>query len=242
MWALSSEAHSLLSPFGGSSLSSMYSPPVGSSFHPISTFVTDQTPVSLPCCLVAMILCFLILRGRVQGAQPTHTGHLATSTHIDQSGQETFAQKLLRIDWIGALLFMGAGITLLLALNWGSSAEWSSARVIACFVVSGVLYIVWVAWEYVLERKQKSARTSRNPLMRTDPMIPLELFRSRDLCIAQYATFVSGMVMIVMFYFISNFFTSVGGLTGTDARTQLLYFAPGMVSRIIRCRQTTKNI
>ncbi|RPD74189.1 MFS general substrate transporter [Lentinus tigrinus ALCF2SS1-7] len=184
--------------------------------------------INLPSSLVAMVLSFLILRGRTKGAQPIHHALPATSSPIEDIEHETFSQKLLRIDWVGSLLFMGAGITLLLALNWGSSAEWSSARVIACFVVSGVLYLVWVAWEYVLERKQEAETTSRNPLMRTDPMIPLQLFTSLNMCVAQYAMFVSGMVMIVMFYFIAIFFTIVGGLTGTDAGTQLLYFAPGM--------------
>ncbi|TFK90574.1 MFS general substrate transporter [Polyporus arcularius HHB13444] len=184
--------------------------------------------INLPACAIAMVLSFLILRGRTKGAQPAHSSLPATSTPGKGSDHETFAQKLLRIDWVGAFLFMGAGITLLLALNWGSSAGWSSARVIACFVVSGVLYIAWVAWEYVLERKQESAKTSRNPLMRTDPMISLKLFTSRDLVIAQYGMFVSGMVMIVMFYFVAIFFTIVGGLTGTAAGTQLLYFAPGL--------------
>ena len=103
-----------------------------------------------------------------------------------------------------------------------------SARVIACFVVAGVSYLAWVAWEYALERKAAQATRSRNPLMRTDPMVPLELFASVDLCITQYGFFVSGMVMIVMFYFIAIYFTIVGGLTGTEAGTQLLYFAPGM--------------
>ena len=134
----------------------------------------------------------------------------------------------MRIDWVGAILFMGAGITLLLALNWGSPGEWSTARVIACFVVSGVLYIAWVIGEHLLERKAESGRVSRNPLMNTDPMIPLALFRSFNLCVTQYAILVSGMVMLVMFYFVAIFFTIVGGLSGTDAGTQLLYFAPGL--------------
>ncbi len=174
-----------------------------------------------------MVLSLIILRGRTKGAQARRTIS-SSGRDVPLPERETFAQKLLRIDWVGALLFMGAGITLLLALNWGSDDEWGSARVIACLVVSGVLYVAWVAWEYVLERKQRSDKTSRNPLMRTDPMIPLELFSSADLCIAQFATFVSGMVMIVMFYFVAIFFTIVSGLSGTEAGTQLLYFAPGM--------------
>ncbi|KAI0779706.1 MFS general substrate transporter [Fomes fomentarius] len=183
--------------------------------------------INLPCSLVAMVLSLIILRGRTKGAQARQTIS-PSGRDVPLPERETFAQKLLRIDWVGALLFMGAGITLLLALNWGSDDEWGSARVIACLVVSGVLYVAWVAWEYVLERKQRSDKTSRNPLMRTDPMIPLELLSSVDLCIAQFATFVSGMVMIVMFYFVAIFFTIVSGLSGTEAGTQLLYFAPGM--------------
>ncbi|KAI0745351.1 MFS general substrate transporter [Earliella scabrosa] len=182
--------------------------------------------INLPCSLFAMVLSFFILRGRTKGAQAPHTA--LSSLPSTEFEHYTFTQKLLRIDWFGAIFFMGGGITLLLALNWGSNGEWATARVIACFIVSGVLYLAWVAWEYVLERKQRASKTSRNPFMRTDPMIPLELFTSLDLCIAQYAIFVSGMVMIVMFYFIAIYFTIVGGLTGTEAGTQLLYFAPGM--------------
>ena len=70
--------------------------------------------------------------------------------------------------------------------------------------------------------------------MRTDPMISLKLFTSLDLCIAQYAIFVSGMVMIVMFYFVAIFFVVVSGLSASKSGAQLIYFAPGMVSREIQ--------
>ncbi|KAI9060289.1 MFS general substrate transporter [Trametes sanguinea] len=182
--------------------------------------------INLPCAALAMVLSFLILRGRTKGPQKvTHLPGTATPE------RETFTQRMLRIDWIGALLFMAAGILLLLALNWGSSAEWDTARVIACFVVSGVLYILWVLWELMLERNilaEASGAGSKHPLLRTEPMIPLELFRSLDLCITQFATFVNGMVMLVMFYFVAIFFTIVQGFSGTNAGTQLIYFAPGL--------------
>ncbi|KAH9946096.1 MFS general substrate transporter [Epithele typhae] len=187
--------------------------------------------INLPAALAAMVLTFFIVRGRTKGPQPAHNQALPFdgSTAMD-APHETFTQKLLRIDWVGAVLFMIAGITLLLALNWGSTttSSWSEPRVIACFAVAGVAYIAWIAWENALERRQARDGTSRNPLMRTDPMIPLELFKSKDLVIAQLGVFVSGMVMIVMFYFIAIFFTIVSGLTGTEAGQQLLYFAPGL--------------
>ncbi|KAH9858829.1 MFS general substrate transporter [Lenzites betulinus] len=184
--------------------------------------------INLPCAVVAMVLCFLILRGRTKGPQPLH-GDLPHPT----SKRETFIQRTLRIDWVGAFFFMAAGILFLLALNWGSSEGWNTARVIACFVVSGVLYIVWVVWEFMLQRNAKAeaagaGKAQVHRLLRVEPMIPLEMFRSVDLCIVQYATFVNGMVMLVMFYFVAIFFAIVQGRSGTDAGTQLIFFAPGL--------------
>ncbi|KAM5531665.1 hypothetical protein V8D89_014654 [Ganoderma adspersum] len=182
--------------------------------------------INLPCCVTAMVLSFFILRGRTKGSQPRHTRLIPEE--ITSTPHETFFEKFMRIDTIGALLFMAAGITLLLALNWGSVGDWHSARVIACFVVAGVCYLAWVLWEYLLEHKAAAGKTSRNPLMNTDPMIPMQVFTSFDVCAVQFAVFTSGMVMLVMFYFISIFFAIVGGLTGTRSGAQLLFFAPGL--------------
>lgn len=173
-----------------------------------------------------MVLSFFILRRRTKGSQPRH--NVINSEEAPSNQKETFFEKFMRIDTVGAFLFMAAGITLLLALNWGSVGDWSSPRVIACFVVAGVCYIAWVLWEYLLERKAAAGKTSRNPLMNTDPMIPMQVFTSFDVCAVQFAIFTSGMVMLVMFYFISIFFAIVGGLTGTRSGAQLLFFAPGL--------------
>ena len=186
----------------------------------------NPSPRSLPCCVVAMVLSFFILRRRTKGSQPRH--NVINSEEAPSNQKETFFEKFMRIDTVGAFLFMAAGITLLLALNWGSVGDWSSPRVIACFVVAGVCYIAWVLWEYLLERKAAAGKTSRNPLMNTDPMIPMQVFTSFDVCAVQFAIFTSGMVMLVMFYFISIFFAIVGGLTGTRSGAQLLFFAPGL--------------
>lgn len=142
---------------------------------------------------------------------------------------ETFLEKLLRIDWIGAAWFMVGGILILLALNWGSTDDWNTAKVIACFVIGGLAIILFLLWEYYLERTEQDASTSKMNLLYTDPMIPLQLFKSLDVCVVMYATMISGMVMLVMFYFVAIFFVIVTGLSPTHAGTQLIYFAPGMV-------------
>ena len=76
-----------------------------------------------------------------------------------------------------------------------------------------------------------SAETRRSRLF-VDPMIPVSLFKSVDVIAVQYATFVTGINMLVMFYFVAIFSTIVNGLSPEKAGGQLIYFAPGMVRPI----------
>jgi hypothetical protein len=174
-----------------------------------------------------MVIAFILLRGRAKGSQQSRRlPHVAGHTY------ETFLDKLLRIDWIGVVFFMAGGILLLLALNWGSNQEWGSAKVIVCFVVGGVAIMLFLIWEYLLEREGEAMSVGRKAASRlraTDPMISLELFRSVDTCVVMYGTFVSGMIMLVMFYFVAIFFIIVTGLSPSSSGAQLIYFAPGMV-------------
>jgi hypothetical protein len=87
----------------------------------------------------------------------------------------------------------------------------------------------FTVWQYILGRQLSSPTPSTSYILRADPMIPLEVFRSYDVCAVQYASFVSGMVMLVMFYFIAIFMTIVNGLSPGRAGVQLVYFAPGLV-------------
>ena len=180
---------------------------------------------SLPCCVVAMVLIFFLLRNKIKAGQPSQRLPAASNRPSTESAMD----KFFRMDWIGALIFIAGGILLLLALNWGSTAEWNAARVIASFVVGGVLMIVFVLWQYVLERQLNSPVPPSVRILATEPLIPLEVFRSYDVCAVQYASFISGMVMLVMFYFVAIFMTIVLGLSPGRAGVQLVYFAPGVV-------------
>ncbi|KAI0699560.1 major facilitator superfamily domain-containing protein [Cytidiella melzeri] len=178
--------------------------------------------INLPCCAAAVVLAFFLLRGRTKSSQPSQK--LPTATNQN----ETFLDKVCRIDWIGALLFMAGGILILLALNWGSTNHWKSAKVIVCFIIGGLAICAFLLWEYHIERTEHANMSSKIRLLYTDPMIPLDIFKSRDICIVMYATMISGLVMLVMFYFVAIFFIVVSDLSPTKSGAQLIYFAPGM--------------
>ncbi|CCM03054.1 uncharacterized protein FIBRA_05173 [Fibroporia radiculosa] len=176
--------------------------------------------INLPACVVGMVFAFFILRRRAKGPQ--------RRSGLPASMDETFVQQLLRVDWIGAFLFMAGGILIMLALNWGSTYGWDSARVVVCFVIGGLIYVAFVLVEWFLERRAMSAASSQTTTLLPEPMLPLVVFRSLDICLIQASTFVSGMVMIVIFYFVATFMTIVAGRSASSAGSQLVYFAPGM--------------
>jgi len=64
----------------------------------------------------------------------------------------------------------------------------------------------------------------------TDPMIPMNMFRSYDVVTTCWGTFASGMVMLGIFYFVAIFYVIVQGKDSVSSGIQLLYFAPGIVS------------
>ncbi|KIK69465.1 hypothetical protein GYMLUDRAFT_648710 [Collybiopsis luxurians FD-317 M1] len=177
--------------------------------------------INLPACVLAIVLTFLLLRNHVKKGFVVGDG--------DEQVRPTYLTKFLKVDWIGAFLFTAGGILILLALNWGSTTEWKSAKVIVCFVIGGLIFLPCMLWEYILEQHQNkrvaTARTST--ILSAYAMIPIDLFRSYDIIAVLAGSLAGGMVMIVMFYFVAIFMTIVNGLDPSRAGVQLVYFAPG---------------
>ncbi|KAI0064675.1 MFS general substrate transporter [Artomyces pyxidatus] len=171
--------------------------------------------INLPACVVAMALAFFLLRKRAKGRDPTH-------------GQYSHVQRLLLLDWIGTFLFVAAGILILLALNSGSTIGWDDVEVIVSFAVGGVAFALCIGWESVLQRSQRLQSPSRHIALNVVPMLPLDIFASWDVIAVSASAFVGGMILLVMFYFLSIFFTIVDGYSATKAGTDLLLFAPGL--------------
>lgn len=68
--------------------------------------------------------------------------------HPQKQNRETvpIATHIKRLDPLGMSLFTPSIVCLLLALQWGGSTyAWNNARIIALFVVFGVLFLAFVA-------------------------------------------------------------------------------------------------
>lgn len=203
---------------------------------------------SLPCTVLAMLLCFLMLRNRSRVHGPNNDDdrlEAATPNPTPSSRRtpmattmDTWVSKLALIDWVGTFLFISGGVLVLLALNWGPDDNWKSARVIVNIILGTLLIALCLFWEILLERRSPDGtstgptsqiRTRYTAVFRARPMLPIEMFTSYDMCVLQYGAFISGIVMFVMFYFVAIFATVVTGLPPAQAGIQLLYFSPGLV-------------
>ncbi|KAL5530787.1 hypothetical protein ACEPAF_7045 [Sanghuangporus sanghuang] len=197
--------------------------------------------INLPAAALSMVLIFILLRKHTM--RPLLGQKLKT------------VDKLLRIDWTGTVFFTIGGIGLLLGLNWGSTEGWDDAKVNVVLVVGAVLVGLTLAWEVVLEHKQDSSQiqvrgdpqvvdgdtTEKNVRLdtsvdgahlvapfRATAFLPLQVMGNFDVMATNFAALTSGMVMLVVFYFVALYFFIVSGQSETDAGVQLLYFAPGL--------------
>ncbi|GME83670.1 unnamed protein product [Ambrosiozyma monospora] len=61
----------------------------------------------------------------------------------------TFKEKLKKLDFIGSLSMIGFIVTLLVAISFGvAEFSWGSGAVISCLVLSGLLFMVFLVWNF----------------------------------------------------------------------------------------------
>jgi MFS family permease len=140
--------------------------------------------INLPCCVLGMFSTFLFLRHHPNPAAPPPG--------------TTFTQKLQRIDYAGAMLFMTGGILIILGLSWGSQEVWNQAKVIVVFVIGGVLIIAFYLWERFLERRVAKEHTLVVWLAER-PMIPAVLFQDINVIGTSIIAFGGGLLMASYF-------------------------------------------
>lgn len=112
-------------------------------------------------------------------------------------GHLPLQEKLQRIDIPGTLIFMPCIVCLLLALQWGGQQyAWSDGRIIALFVVFGVLLIAFIG----IQIWRQEAAT-----------VPPRIMKQRTVAAGTLYAFFLGSSFMIVVYYLSIWFQAIKG-------------------------------
>ena len=125
-------------------------------------------------------------------------------------------KKFLQFDPIGTVVFVPAIVCLLLALQWGGSKyPWNAGRIIALFVVFGVLSIIFVAVQIWKGE---------------DATVPPRIFTQRSILAGTWFGFCLGGAFFLFIYYLPIWFQAVKGTSAIGSGIRCL---PLILSQIV---------
>jgi MFS family permease len=141
---------------------------------------------------------------------------------------KTLREYILRFDPIGTILFAPSVICLLLALQRGGTTyAWSDGRIIALWVVFGILILGFAAVQ---------------PLMGDNATLNTKTVTTRHTsCAALYSFCVSGS-FFVMAYFIPIWFQAIRGASAVHSGIDLLPFMISIIGSILTGGWATSKV
>jgi MFS family permease len=115
----------------------------------------------------------------------------------------TWGQIIMRFDPIGTILFLPCIICVLLALQWGGTVyAWSDGRVIALFVVFGVLLLAFLSVQYWAGE---------------NATVPPRIIKQRSIASSAFFSTCVGASFFVTIYYLPLWFQAVRGVTPTHS-------------------------
>ncbi|KAM0355066.1 hypothetical protein ACHAPU_000918 [Fusarium lateritium] len=121
---------------------------------------------------------------------------------------DTWRQRFLDLDPLGFLMVAGSVTSLLFALEFGKeNQQWSSGRVIALFVVFGVLALVFAG--YQSWRGEKGT-------------IPPRILKQRTVLVACLLALATGSILVIFPFYLPVWFQVVKGKSSQDSGIALL--------------------
>lgn len=130
-------------------------------------------------------------------------------------GSIGFKERVKQFDPWGTAVFMPCVILLLLALQWGGSKyPWSNGRIIALFVIAGILAIAFVGIQIW---KQENAT------------VPPRILKQRSMAFAIWYVICLGASFFILIYYIPIWFQAIKGTTATESGIRSLPMIMGVV-------------
>src|SRR5215469_6903347 len=118
------------------------------------------------------------------------------------------------LDLAGVVLVTGGVVALVWALVRANQSGWASAEIVSTLAAGTLLLLAFIAWE------------SR----RTDPMVPLRLFRNQTFAVGNLTTFLMSGAIFAGAYFITQEFQFARGYSPVSTGLRLLpFFATPML-------------
>lgn len=133
-----------------------------------------------------------------------------------ENRSRTLRQKLLEIDYLGALIFLGSTTSFLIGVTWGGvMAPWDSARTLVPMIIGVFGICLFAGWE---------------ALFATHSILPLSIFKNKDTNIAYFLDFTHGIILWAILYYMPLFFEGAQDFTpvlaGVTALPQSLTVVP----------------
>ena len=123
-----------------------------------------------------------------------------------------YRERLAKLDYLGTLLMVGACVAGVMAINFGGIIyPWNSGQTISCFVVSGVLFII-----FGLQQGFCILTTEENRIF------PCQFLKDRTLVILFMQMSSSVTIFFVPIYFIPLFFQFARNDNAVEAGVRLL--------------------
>ncbi|KAF7309754.1 Major facilitator superfamily transporter [Mycena indigotica] len=114
-----------------------------------------------------------------------------------------FWSRVMKFDPIGTVLFIPAIVSLLLALQWGGSKyEWKNGRIVALFVLFGVLITGFI---FVQIWRQE------------DATVPPRILKQRSLLFGSWFSLSLGSSFFILVYYLPIWFQAIKGVSAVKS-------------------------
>ncbi|KAM0790108.1 hypothetical protein ACM66B_005435 [Microbotryomycetes sp. NB124-2] len=137
-------------------------------------------------------------------------------------------RQTLRIDWVGAVLIMGAVTCLVLALQWGGNTKpWKSAAVLVPLVLSVVTGFALLAWQKFLGERA---------------MVPPKIIKSVSVVAIVFYSFTIRFCMLIYIYYLPIFYQVTRAASATRSSIDIIAFMVSVVASVIISGQVVGRV